>query len=54
MNYSCSLEGQAARLTYRTLRTPEYLVKDRALCIRCPAETELSCTGDPKALPTTP
>ena len=54
MDYSCGLEGQAARLTYRTVRTPEFLAKDRAICVRCAGETELSCTGDPIALPLPP
>ena len=54
MEYGCGLEGQASRLTYRTLRDAEYRAKDRAICARCPGETELSCTGDPMGLPSPP
>lgn len=47
----CSLEGQTARDAYRAARHGEFVQKDRAICMRCPGETALKCTGDPKALP---
>ena len=47
----CSLEGQTARDAYRAARHGEFVTKDRAICMRCPGEDALKCTGDPKALP---
>lgn len=52
MEKACSLDGQTARDAFRIARTPEYIAKDRAICLRCPGETALHCTGDPMALPT--
>lgn len=51
MNKACGVEGQAARDAYRASRDPEYRTKDRAICVRCPGEPALKCTGDPMALP---
>ena len=50
---ACSPEGQVARDAYRAARDGEYRTKDRAVCVRCPGEERLKCTGDPKALPET-
>jgi len=51
MEKACSIEGQTARDAYRISRDAEYRLKDRAICLRCPGETALKCTGDPMALP---
>lgn len=51
MEKACGIEGQTARDAYRISRDPEYREKDRAICVRCPGESELKCTGDPMALP---
>ena len=51
MEKACGLEGATARDAYRISRDPEYRAKDRAICVRCPGEAELKCTGDPIALP---
>lgn len=48
---ACSVEGQTARDAYRASRDGEFRAKDRAICMRCPGEAALKCTGDPKALP---
>lgn len=47
----CSPEGQTARSAYRAARDSVYRAKDRAICMRCPGEEALKCTGDPKTLP---
>lgn len=51
MARSCSVSGQKARDGFRAVRGPEYVMQDKAICIRCPGEDALKCTGDPKALP---
>ena len=52
VHYGCNTpEGQTARLTFRTINDPIYRSKDLAICLRCPGEEALGCTGDPKALP---
>ena len=51
MNKACGVEGQTFRDAYRAARDGEYRAKDRAICLRCPGESGLKCTGDPKALP---
>ena len=51
MEKACGIEGQTARDAYRASRDAEYRAKDRAICVRCPGESALKCTGDPKALP---
>ena len=51
MEKACSAEGETARNAYRAARDGEYRAKDRAVCVRCPGEESLKCTGDPKALP---
>ena len=48
---ACSLEGQTFRDAFRAANQGEYVAKDRAICLRCPGEPALKCTGDPKALP---
>lgn len=53
VNKACSIEGQTARDAFRAARNAEYVAKDRAICLRCPGETAVKCTGDPKALPAT-
>lgn len=47
----CSDEGEAARSAFRSDQNESFIKDDKALCARCPGETELKCTGDPKALP---
>lgn len=51
MEKACSIEGQTARDAYRVSRDAEFRRKDRAICVRCPGESALKCTGDPMALP---
>jgi hypothetical protein len=51
MEKACSIEGQTARDAFRAARQSEYVAKDRAICLRCPGEAAVKCTGDPKALP---
>ncbi len=51
MEKACGIEGQTARDAYRVSRHAEYVEKDRAICVRCPGEGALKCTGEPKALP---
>ena len=48
---ACSPTGQTAREAFKAARRPSYLERDQALCLRCPGEDALQCTGDPKALP---
>ena len=47
----CTSRGEKARDVFRTLRDDDFRAGDRAVCVRCPGEIELTCTGDPKALP---